>query len=232
MTDRPSPPGPTRAPPPDTEAELLARALSLVGQPLGVLAAQAGMPQPGAPRYTKGYAGTLLEYVLGADAGSRPVPDFTRIGVELKSIPVTGAGRPAESTFLCVAPLKDAGGLRWEDSPVWHKLRRVLWVPVEAAPDLPVAARRIGWPVLWSPDADDARVLRTDWEELMELLTTGNYAQLDARVGQYLQIRPKAANARALAPSFDATGAPAGTLPRGFYLRTRFTRRIIAQGPG
>jgi len=231
MTDRDINPSALQVPPPDTEAALLTRAMALVGQPLGVLAAQAGLPQPGAPRHAKGYAGRLLECLLGADAGSRPVPDFTRLGVELKSIPLTSAGMPAESTFLCVAPLKGASGLRWDESPVWHKLRRVLWVPVEADPTLPLAARRIGWPVLWTPDADDTRVLRADWEELMELLTTGNYAQLDARVGQYLQIRPKAANARALAPSFDATGEPASTLPRGFYLRARFTRRILARQP-
>jgi len=186
------------------------------------------MPPPGAPRHTKGYAGTLLECVLGADAGSRSLPDFTRLGIELKSIPVNAAGVPAESTFLCVAPLRGASGQRWEDSPVWHKLRRVLWIPLEADRRLPLAVRRVGWPVLWSPDQEDARVLREDWEELMELLVTGSYAQLDARVGRYLQIRPKAANARALAPSFDAAGEPAGTLPRGFYLRTKFTRRLLA----
>lgn len=216
-----------RAPPPASEHELIARARALAGQTLGALAAQAGMAQPGAPRHTKGYAGTLLEFLLGADAGSRSLPDFTRLGIELKSIPVNAAGVPAESTFLCVAPLRGASGQRWEDSPVWHKLRRVLWIPLEADPRLPLAARRVGWPVLWSPDSEDARILRDDWEELTELLLAGGLDTLDARLGRYLQVRPKAANARALTPSHDAAGAPAATLPRGFYLRTRFTRRVL-----
>lgn len=220
------------AAPPTSETVLLERARSLVGLSLGDLAQRAGIALPGAPRHAKGYAGVLLECLLGADGGSRPVPDFSHLGIELKSVPVNAAGQPVESTFLCVAPLKGAAGLRFEDSPVWKKLARVLWVPVEADPALPLAARRIGWPLLWSPDRDDQRVLREDWEELMELLTAGGIGELDARVGRYLQVRPKAANARALTASHDGDGAPTATLPRGFYLRTRYTRAILARHAG
>lgn len=214
--------------PPASEAELLARATALVGRSLGELAQHVGIAPPGASRHAKGYAGALLEYLLGADAGPRPLPDFSALGIELKSIPVNAAGQPVESTFLCVAPVRGATGLRFEDSPVWKKLARVLWIPVEAEPALPLAARRLGWPLLWSPDAADLRTLREDWEELMELLTAGGLDALDARVGRFLQVRPKAANARALTASHDGTGVPAATLPRGFYLRTRFTRRVLA----
>lgn len=222
--------GAARVAPPTSEAVLLDRATALAGLSLGELAQRAGVALPGAPRHAKGYAGMLLECLLGADAGSRPSPDFSALGIELKSIPVDAAGQPVESTFLCVAPVRGASGLRFEDSPVWRKLARVLWIPVEATASLPLAQRRIGWPLLWSPDAADVAVLREDWEELMEVLLTGEIETLDARLGRYLQVRPKAANARALTASHDATGAPAATLPRGFYLRTRFTRRVLAGG--
>lgn len=218
---------PGRPPPPRSEQELLERAEQLAGLPLAALAARAGLTLPSDMREAKGHAGTLLEFALGADAASRPQPDFSTLGIELKSIPVNALGAPTESTYLCVAPLRGAAGQRFEDSLAWRKLRRVLWIPVESTPALPLAERRIGWPLLWSPDPDQARTLREDWEELMELLATGGFAQLDSRVGEYLQIRPKAANSRALAPSFDAAGLPAATLPRGFYLRTRLTRRIL-----
>jgi len=218
--------------PPRSELELLERAEQLAGLPLAALAARAGLTLPRDMREAKGHAGTLLEFALGADAASRPQPDFSHLEVELKSIPVNAQGVPSESTYLCVAPLRGAVGQRFEESLAWRKLRRVLWIPIESEPTLPLAERRIGWPLLWSPDAHQARVLREDWEELMELLATGNFAQLDARVGEYLQIRPKAANARALAPSFDASGAPSATLPRGFYLRTRLTRRILGVDAG
>ena len=48
--------------------------------------------------------------------------------------------------------------------------------------------------------------------------------------GRYLQIRPKAANARALGQAYDEEGNPGMTLPRGFYLRTSFTRQILEAG--
>lgn len=217
---------------PASEEELLARAKALAGCTLGELAGAAGLAVPESSRRAKGYAGALLERLLGADAGSRSLPDFSKLGVELKSIPVSADGSPLESTFVCVAPVKAAPGLRFEDSSVWKKLARVLWIPIEAAPTRPLANRRVGWPLLWSPEPDEIRVLREDWEELMELLTAGGLAALDARVGYYLQIRPKAANARALTASHDEAGAPAVTLPRGFYLRTRFTRRILAAKRG
>lgn len=220
--------GPGAVAPPTSEQELLARAMALVGRSLGDLAGTAGLAPPGASRHAKGYAGALLEMLLGADAGSRPLPDFTHLHIELKSVPVNADGVPVESTFLCVAPLRDALGLQFEESPAWKKLARVLWVPIEAEPALPLAARRIGWPLLWSPAPEDVEILRADWEELMELLTMDGQAQLDARVGRYLQVRPKAANARSVTRSHDAGGAPAATLPRGFYLRTRFTRRVLA----
>lgn len=213
--------------PPRSEQELLERAEQLAGLPLGSLADRVGLTLPQDMRQAKGHAGTLLELALGADAASRPQPDFSGLGIELKSIPVNAQGAPTESTYLCIAPLRGAVGQRFEDSIAWRKLRRILWVPIESEPSLPLAERRIGWPLLWSPDPEQVRTLREDWEELMELIATGSFAQLDARVGEYLQIRPKAANARALAPSFDAAGLPAATLPRGFYLRTRLTRRIL-----
>ncbi len=225
MTESNVAPGPVH--PPRSEQELLERAEQLAGLPLGAIADRVGLTLPQDMRQAKGHAGTLLELALGADAASRPQPDFSGLGIELKSIPVNALGAPTESTYLCIAPLRGAAGQRFEDSIAWRKLRRILWVPIESEPALPLAERRIGWPLLWSPDPEQARTLREDWEELMELIATGNFAQLDARVGQYLQIRPKAANARALAPSFDAAGLPAATLPRGFYLRTRLTRRIL-----
>lgn len=209
---------------------MLGRAEALAGLSLGQLAARLGEQPPLEPRRAKGYAGRLLELALGADATSRPEPDFTLLGIELKTIPVDAAGMPRESTYLTLAPLRGMTGLQWQDSVVRRKLARMLWVPIESGRDLPIASRRIGWPVLWSPSPEQEAALRRDWEELMLMLTTGQLGALDSRYGQWLQIRPKAANGRALTAAHDESGAPAADLPRGFYLRTRFTARILRAG--
>ena len=219
-----------RIPPPCSEAELLGRAEGLAGLSLGHLATRLGEQAPADPRRAKGYAGRLLELALGADATSRPEPDCTRLGIELKTVPVDPAGMPRESTYLTLAPLRGMTGLRWQESAVRRKLLRMLWIPIESGREIPLSSRRIGWPVLWSPSPEQEAVLRQDWEELMLMLTTGQLGSLDSRHGRWLQIRPKAANGRALTAAHDETGAPAADLPRGFYLRTRFTAQILRAG--
>lgn len=219
--------------PPTSEAALLARAQAFAGLTIGELAARFDLAVPLEPRRGKGFAGALLELALGADAASRPLPDFTGLGIELKTIPVDQLGVPQESTFITVAPLRGQEGARWEDSFVRRKLARVLWIPVERASSQPLAARRIGWPVLWSPTTQEEVALRADWEELTTLISTGQLAAIDSRQGKWLQIRPKGADGKALVAGSDETGAPGMALPRGFYLRARFTRRVLAaDGPG
>lgn len=213
-------------PPPGSEAELLSRAASLAGRTLAQLAFDAGVPVPDSQRRRKGWVGALVERCLGADASSLSEPDFTRIGVELKTLPLNRRGAPAESTYVCTVPLGRSPG-RWEDSAVRRKLSRVLWVTVEADPVIPLAARRLGTAFLWSPNAEEERLLRADWEELTGLIALGRLEEINAHLGACLQIRPKAANARALTRAADAGGAPAETLPRGFYLRASFTAAIL-----
>jgi DNA mismatch repair protein MutH len=216
--------------PPSSETELLDRAEGLAGLTLSDLARDAGLTVPGSPRQGKGFAGRVLEILLGASAGSLSEPDFQAIGVELKTVPVGADGRPLESTYVCTVPLGgDAGPLEWERSWVRRKLSRVLWIPVEGRREGPLGARRVGFPILWSPTPEEDSTLRADWEELMELVCLGQADSIDARLGTWLQIRPKAAHARARRPGVGAGGEPAPVPPRGFYLRNAFTARILAR---
>ena len=215
--------------PPTSEAELLENAERIAGLTLGELADAMDLSVPASLQNAKGWVGQLIEQSLGATAASLPEPDFQHIGVELKTLPINRHGQPQESTYVCTVPLLDHTGLKWETSWVRHKLRRVLWVPVEADPSLAVAERHIGTALLWSPSAEQEAVLKQDWEELMDLIVTGQLAEISAHHGTWLQIRPKAANARALCTTFDEEGAPTETLPRGFYLRPGFTRTLLEQ---
>ncbi|MGH8249068.1 MAG: DNA mismatch repair endonuclease MutH, partial [Gammaproteobacteria bacterium] len=74
---------PHPAPPaPRSEAELLERAAALAGRSLGQIAAQFGVVIPVERRRMKGWTGQVMDWCLGADAASRPQPDFRKIGVE------------------------------------------------------------------------------------------------------------------------------------------------------
>ncbi|MEZ8093250.1 DNA mismatch repair endonuclease MutH [Photobacterium swingsii] len=215
--------------PPQTEQELLTRAQALAGLTLGELAEQAGIIPPQDLRRDKGWVGQLLEWHLGASAGSKPVPDFIELGIELKTIPIGYHGRPLETTFVCVAPLIGLHGLNWHNSHIRHKLAKVLWVPVEGERDIPLADRHVGSPLLWQPSPEEEDQLRQDWEELMDMIVLGQVEQITAKHGEVLQLRPKAANNKALTEAYGANGQPIKTLPRGFYLKTHFTAAILAK---
>lgn len=214
--------------PPNTLDELMIRAHALAGIALGDLADALSIPVPANLTREKGWVGQLLEQALGATAGSRAEPDFIALGVELKTLPVCPEGVPKESTFVSTIPLTKVGGMTWETSIVKKKLNQVLWIPVVIAPGWALAERRLGRPLLWQATAEQEMRLRQDWEELTEMIALGQIAQISARMGTYLQVRPKGANNKALCPAFGEHGEPIMTLPRGFYLRARFTRELLS----
>jgi DNA mismatch repair protein MutH len=212
---------------PADEAELLARAQTLAGLTVGELAARAGRSLPGDARRGKGVAGELIERALGARGGAASGPDLPEIGVEIKTLPLRPDARVVESTYVCTAPLHRLAEESWPTSAVRTKLERVLFVPVERGAGLPLARARIGAAWLWSPSAEQEAVLREDWEMLRETYVRSGPEAVHGRLGLALQIRPKASHGRVRTLAFDAEGAPVHALPRGFYLRARFTEAIV-----
>ncbi|MEI6094690.1 MAG: DNA mismatch repair endonuclease MutH [Gammaproteobacteria bacterium] len=213
--------------PSETEADLLARCRAIEGYSFGQLAQQLKIQIPELSIQRKGWIGTALEKALVTTAGNQSLPDFVALGIELKTLPISATGKPAESTFVTSIPLLTIHNQTWETSQCWAKLRRVLWILIEADARLPFAHRRIGKAILWSPSLAEQVILEQDWTELTMLMVQGKIHELDARLGVYLQVRPKAADARSLCYGLDESGQKILTLPRGFYLRSTFTAGSI-----
>ncbi len=212
---------------PRTEEELVKKAWSLAGAPLSELARAQGLEIPESLVRAKGWVGQLVERALGATAKSLAEPDFRELGIELKTIPVDRRGHPKESTFVSSIALGELAADSWETSRVRKKLARVLFVPVEAEPSIPIANRRLGAPLLWSPSEAEEHRLRADWQSLAGLIQSGYAESITAHAGECLQVRPKAKDSRARTKYQDADGADELTLPRGFYLRATFTRDLL-----
>ncbi len=212
---------------PKSETELLARAQDLAGMTLGEIAQAINIAVPKDLKREKGWIGLLLEQVLGASAGSRPVPDFPHLGIELKSLPISYQGKPLETTFVCVAPLTGLVGARWQTSHIRNKLARVLWIPVISERSIPVAERIVGSAFIWSPSPEEDHLLALDWQELTDMIVLGDVENIHGKHGQVLQLRPKAANSQAKTQAFNRLGQPFMTLPRGFYLKTGFTLALL-----
>lgn len=214
---------------PQTEQELLQRAQAIAGLRFADLAQSLHMPVPPDLKRDKGWVGMLIETALGATAGSKAEQDFAHLGIELKTLPINAQGMPLETTFVSLAPLTQNVGVSWENSHVRHKLSKVLWILVEGERQIPLSERRVGQPILWQPSPQQELRLKRDWEELMEYISLGKLEQINATLGEVLQLRPKGANSKALTRGIGKHGEMIDTLPLGFYLRKTFTAEILQQ---
>lgn len=205
----------------------MARAAALRGHTLGEIAAVLGLSIAGTGARTKGTAGELVERALGAAGGSAAAHDFPALGVELKTIPVDERGRPRESTFVCTLPLSNADRANWAGSWARRKLECVLWIPIVTPPRVALADRTLGRAVLWRPTPAQEEVLAADFDDIVGLVGAGHVEALDARAGRWLQARPKAAHGRVRTLAFGPGEERTLALPRGFYLRARFTAAIL-----
>ncbi|MFT4059148.1 MAG: DNA mismatch repair endonuclease MutH [Legionella sp.] len=216
-------------PPPRSEDELLERCSRIVGLSFAQLCLSLGLFIPENPDQRKGWIGQVIEFALGSDAKNLSVPDFQGLGVELKTLPLAASAKPTESTFITTIPLLTIHQQKWNTSQCFAKLRRVLWLPVEGDTRIPYSQRRIGEGFLWSPNREDEEILAADWNYLSSQISLGCLETLDATAGEYLQVRPKAANGKSLCYCFDSEGNKVRTLPRGFYLRSSFTAKIVQE---
>ncbi|WP_423202740.1 DNA mismatch repair endonuclease MutH [Legionella yabuuchiae] len=213
--------------PAKSEAELLDRCQNIEGMTLAQLAYELNLRIPCSPSTRKGWTGQAVELALGANAGTLATPDFTELGIELKTLPLNHQGNPAESTFITSISLLTIHQESWITSQCYAKLKRILWLPIESDKSILFHQRRIGKAMLWSPNPDQEQILSSDWNELSWMIVSGQLEEIHAGMGEYLQIRPKAANNKSLCYGYDKEGNKIQTLPRGFYLRSKFTASIL-----
>ena len=207
---------------PQTKEELLQRAVALAGRSLSVIAYAASLADGKEYKGHKGTAGLLVERALGIQRSNHAGPDAVLAGVEIKTLPISGTHRVAESTWVSMAHPPSVARETWETSLVFSKLRLVLFVPLrkEVTGEL-----CMGTSFLWSPNAEEHHVLRSDWEDLADLLTHG--IEISARRGKALQLRPKAAHNQERVNVVSVDGDEYRHAPRGFYLRRTFTQAIV-----
>ncbi|HSY38437.1 MAG TPA: MutH/Sau3AI family endonuclease [Polyangia bacterium] len=213
----------------ETLDALLAHARALVGVELSELADTLGLPVPAGRLRTKGWSGQVIEHELGVAIGGARGPDFAALGVELKTVPVRESLEPLESTAVCQIDPVAIAGESWESSYVREKLARVLFVAL-AVPSgaRSVGERRVAAVRLWSPDANEDRALRDDFELFVRgYYRQGRAAEITGHLGGVLQVRPKGRDADDLRDAFDAAGNPSRVGKHGFYLRPAFVARIL-----
>lgn len=202
------------------------RASLLAGVSMQALADMCHTQCPSQLLRAKGWLGQTLERFLGADAGSLALPDFAKLGVELKTLPLTSQGQPKESTYVTYAPIPFEEKA-WTESTVYKKLKHVLWVPYLA--DGPIAQRIIAKPFLFEMTAHISHILEQDWIELTEKLKLQQFDDLNGSLGRFLHLRPKAADSKTFIKVINMDGELKNIVPKGFYLRADFTKMLLQQ---
>ena len=81
----------------------------------------------------------------------------------------------------------------------------------------------------WSPSSEDKTVIKNDYDELMEMVATGRIDDITARLGTIMQLRPKAADGKALTDCPGPDGEIIKVRPRGFYMRRSFMLELLSR---
>ena len=199
--------------PPDSRITLYWRARALVGLNVAQVAKILGIPLPTNPKLAKGFVGQLAEIALGATAGANPIQDFPDLGVELKTIPISPNGQPAENTHVCILLDYLLRGQQFATSNVLNKLSCVLWLPIEGDTNIPLAMRKFGKSFFWVMNEAERAQIQCDWEEIMEALVLERNPRELSALGKYLQLKP--------------AGKRNNERQYGFYLRKKFTNTIL-----
>ena len=90
-----------------------------------------------------------------------------------------------------------------------------------------MAERYVGNSWIWQPSFKEECSLQRDWEELMDRVVLGEQAEITSHEGEYLHIRPKAANSLVLVRGISNGHTSEFINPKGFYLRTSFTGKLL-----
>ena len=212
---------------PKTRADLIKRLDLIMGRSLSELAFLSGVDSPYNNRAGKGFAGQLTEIFLGADAGTLSEPDFTNLGIELKTLPVGFDLMPAQSTFLCMADLNPERFIPFEQSHLYHKLRHMLFVILLAPKGAKITERRILGYFFFKPDNQTLKLFEQDYNEFNELILNASAREIDGSAGNVIQMRPKAAASSEYIKVRDVSGNFTTTYPRAYYLRPWFTKKLM-----
>lgn len=210
--------------------EILKKAKSLRGYTLKQLTSYLEINHPESLLHAKGLTGQIIEFLLGATAQSKPLPDFPELNLEIKSIPIDINENPLETTYICQVPLlhKNTKNIYdFKQSVLYKKIFKILWLPIITNKNQDSTQRTIGSAFIWGPNSSELSLIEQDWLELTEMVQTGDIEKVSSHFGQVLQIRPKAANSSCVTNGIGESGENIKTLPRGFYLRTNFTKQIL-----
>lgn len=213
--------------PPKDKATLIDRLDLIVGRSIGQLATLAQVPIPNSNISGKGFCGQIIELFLGANAHNLSEPDFIDLQIELKTIPVNTDLKPQETTFICSADINPTRYIPFENSPLYHKIKHILFVLLLAPKGMDLKERRILGYFFYQPPQAELEKIATDYNEFCELIFSSQARNINGSLGNIIQMRPKAANSNTFTKIRDGQGNTTYASPKGYYFRSSYTTKLI-----
>jgi DNA mismatch repair endonuclease MutH len=208
------------------EFAVLQRLESLRGKTIAKLAGRLDVP---ISRAKSGIA-LLVRRALGVQNDRARIREFEQFGIEIKTAPVSPAGKPFESMSFPRFDHMEIGEDEWFDSDLRARLERLLIVPViRDSRDQDKAEHRIGRAFFWSPSADELDAIQIEWELFRDAIKAGRADRLpSARETKFIHVRPKGRDGR------DTEPAPGGhvVVKKCFWLNASYVEQIIASTGG
>ena len=150
-------------------------------------------------RYKGGMGNLLEERFFGYRANSDREPDFAEAGVELKATCIdrrkNGNDAAGERLVLTMIPYDEEAPESLYDSHLWHKCRRMLLVWYRRDRSIDPYDQRIEHVLLFTPPAEDLRVMEADYRLITGLVREGRADELSESLTTYLGACTKGATA-------------------------------------
>jgi DNA mismatch repair protein MutH len=140
---------------------------------------------------TKGDMGQLLEkYYFMYKPNNRSEPDFSVIGLELKSTPVVydkgGHLRPKERLVLNIIDYMSEHKKDWDNSSFWHKNRSLLILFYLYEKDKSILDLLFKLAGVWEYPPEDLKIIKDDWARIVDKIRAGKAHEISEADTFYL----------------------------------------------
>lgn len=180
----------------------------------------------------KGGLGILLEELyFGYKANSNQMPDFSKVGIELKSSPyefrTDGSLRAGERLSVTMVPHDRPIESVFYNSDVWHKIKKLLLIYYLR--DRTLESRlncHIDYSYLFTPPVEDLKIIIDDFNKIVEKVISGKAHEISESDTLYLGACTKGATAsKSTQPQFYGEHIPARA--RNFCLKQSYMTYVL-----
>lgn len=214
-----------------TFQDLLDRISAVQGVPFAELARAHGIEWSTIPSKNKSLAGDIAQVAMGVPRNSRPEPDLSYLGLELKTIPLGEDLRMLERTKLRSLNFQDTYDRVFEGSDIEHKLRSIIFAPIVKYDVEKPEHWYIRSPFIWMPSAEVYRQLKADYDQIRSMIQAGTPQALSSKrppAGQgMLMIASTSGRDREDLTSYVHEAREIRTKRRAWMLRKEFTQRVV-----